>query len=83
MCGSGTFLIEAALMACGIAPGLTRARWPFESWPEFDRPRWAQCVAAAEAARSQRRWRGCLLGNDQHAGALALAQRYDHSSSTL
>lgn len=30
MCGSGTLLIEAALMATNRAPGLLRRRWPFE-----------------------------------------------------
>lgn len=30
MCGSGTFLIEAALMACNRAPGLRRQHWPFQ-----------------------------------------------------
>ena len=32
MCGSGTFLIEAALIAADIAPGLGRASFGFERW---------------------------------------------------
>ncbi|ACE83336.1 bifunctional 23S rRNA (guanine(2069)-N(7))-methyltransferase RlmK/23S rRNA (guanine(2445)-N(2))-methyltransferase RlmL [Cellvibrio japonicus] len=32
MCGSGTFLVEAALMAADIAPGLGRASFGFERW---------------------------------------------------
>lgn len=36
MCGSGTILIEAALMASRTAPGLFRTRWPFQAWPDFD-----------------------------------------------
>ncbi len=32
MCGSGTFLTEAALMAADIAPGLGRASFGFERW---------------------------------------------------
>lgn len=36
MCGSGTFLIEAALIAAGINPGIYRRRFAFESWPDFD-----------------------------------------------
>ncbi len=36
MCGSGTFLIEAALIASGIMPGIYRKRFAFESWPDFD-----------------------------------------------
>lgn len=36
MCGSGTFLIEAALIATGTNPGIYRRRFAFESWPDFD-----------------------------------------------
>ncbi|MCL5041198.1 MAG: bifunctional 23S rRNA (guanine(2069)-N(7))-methyltransferase RlmK/23S rRNA (guanine(2445)-N(2))-methyltransferase RlmL [Gammaproteobacteria bacterium] len=32
MCGSGTFLVEAALMAADIAPNLHRERWGFSGW---------------------------------------------------
>lgn len=37
MCGSGTFLIEAAMIALGIAPGVYRQSFAFEKWPDFDR----------------------------------------------
>jgi len=37
MCGSGTLLIEAALIARGIAPGIFRRRFGFEAWDDFDR----------------------------------------------
>lgn len=36
MCGSGTLLIEAALMAYGIAPGTYRSEFAFEKWADFD-----------------------------------------------
>ena len=36
MCGSGTFPIEAALIARGIAPGVYRKEYAFEKWPDFD-----------------------------------------------
>ncbi|MDE6050330.1 MAG: RNA methyltransferase, partial [Paramuribaculum sp.] len=36
MCGSGTFLIEGALIAAGINPGVYRRKFAFESWPDFD-----------------------------------------------
>lgn len=32
MCGVGTFLIEAALMAADVAPNLKRQRWGFSGW---------------------------------------------------
>lgn len=36
MCGSGTFVIEAALIAANIMPGVFRKKFAFESWPDFD-----------------------------------------------
>ncbi len=36
MCGSGTFLIEAALIAAGIKPGSFRKDFAFEHWHDFD-----------------------------------------------
>jgi 23S rRNA G2445 N2-methylase RlmL len=46
-CGSGTILIEAALIAGGVAPGLFRKRFGFESWPGHDPLRWGALIAAA------------------------------------
>lgn len=36
MCGSGTMLIEAAMMAYNIAPGTYRKRFGFEGWNDYD-----------------------------------------------
>ena len=36
MCGSGTFLIEAAMIACDIAPNLNREHFNFMKWPDWD-----------------------------------------------
>lgn len=36
MCGSGTFLIEAALIAANINPGIYRKNFAFENWKDFD-----------------------------------------------
>ncbi|OAD91276.1 DNA methylase [Aequorivita soesokkakensis] len=36
MCGSGTFLTEAAMIACNIPPNLNREEFGFETWPDFD-----------------------------------------------
>lgn len=36
MCGSGTFLVEAALIAANIAPGIYRRGFAFENWADFD-----------------------------------------------
>ena len=37
MCGSGTLLIEAALIAHNISPGVFRKEYAFERWEDFDR----------------------------------------------
>lgn len=36
MCGSGTFLIEAALIATNINPGVYRKEYAFQHWPDYD-----------------------------------------------
>lgn len=36
MCGSGTFAIEAAMIAAGIKPGMYRQHYAFENWRDFD-----------------------------------------------
>lgn len=36
MCGSGTLLIEAVLIALNIAPGVYRNQYAFEKWDDFD-----------------------------------------------
>lgn len=36
MCGSGTLLIEAALIALNIPPGIYRSSFAFEKWNDFD-----------------------------------------------
>lgn len=50
-CGSGTLLVEAALDAAHVAPGLTRARFGFESWQDHDEAGWRREREAARAAR--------------------------------
>lgn len=36
MCGSGTMLIEAAMIACNIPPNLMRQEFSFEKWQDWD-----------------------------------------------
>lgn len=40
MCGSGTILIEAALIAANIPPGVYRKGFAFQQWPDFDEALW-------------------------------------------
>ena len=37
MCGSGTLLVEAALIAHNMSPGVFRKEYAFEKWPDFDK----------------------------------------------
>lgn len=48
MCGSGTLLIEAAMMACDRAPGLARQVWGFQRWSAYNPTLWARVIAEAE-----------------------------------
>jgi putative N6-adenine-specific DNA methylase len=50
MCGSGTFLIEAAQMALNIAPGIKRD-FAFEKLKNFDAAAWGKIRAEAFAAQ--------------------------------
>ncbi len=50
MCGSGTFLIEAALMSLNIAPGINRG-FAFEKLKNFDAAAWRDMRAQAQAAQ--------------------------------
>ncbi|CAK1726789.1 bifunctional 23S rRNA (guanine(2069)-N(7))-methyltransferase RlmK/23S rRNA (guanine(2445)-N(2))-methyltransferase RlmL [Vibrio crassostreae] len=47
MCGSGTLVIEAAMMAANMAPGVKRQKWCFESLEDFEPELWAEVKAEA------------------------------------
>lgn len=51
MCGSGTFLIEAAMMAADIAPGSLRDYFGFLYWKQHDKQAWQRLKAEAERRR--------------------------------
>ena len=53
MCGSGTFLVEAALIAADIAPGLLHSHYGFLAWHQHDAALWQRLVDEAEARRIQ------------------------------
>jgi 23S rRNA (guanine2445-N2)-methyltransferase / 23S rRNA (guanine2069-N7)-methyltransferase len=53
MCGSGTLLIEGALLAADIAPGLLRQYYGFFGWKGFDSSAWQQLVSEAEERRRE------------------------------
>ena len=48
MCGSGTLLIEAAMLATDRAPGLHRGHWGFNGWLQHDDAVWKEVKAEAQ-----------------------------------
>ena len=74
MCGSGTFLIEAAMMAGDIAPGLLRAQFGFEAWKGHDKVLWEHLREEAVARRAEGLKRiPPVLGRDQDPAAIRAA----------
>ena len=49
-CGSGTIVLEAALIALNKAPGLSREKFAFEGWPGHRDAVWQQLKQEAKAA---------------------------------
>jgi len=73
MCGSGTIVIEAALIAGDIAPGLLRGRFGFEGWQQHDAELWRRVRAEAEERRNRIEPRTSLRGSDADALAIRMA----------
>jgi len=72
MCGSGTLLIEAALMAADVAPGLRRQQWGFSRWRGHDAALWKTLHddAQARAGTGLQSLRACLFGFDHDPNVL-------------
>lgn len=68
MCGSGTFVLEAAEIAAGLAPGRGRS-FAFEGFAGFDPEAWAAMKAAAAPTSPAARFRG----SDRDEGAVRMA----------
>lgn len=78
MCGSGTFVIEAAMLAADRAPGLAR-RFAFERWPDFDGETWRGLQREARA-RARPTLPFAIEGADRHGGAVSIAERSAHEA---
>ncbi|WP_318488992.1 bifunctional 23S rRNA (guanine(2069)-N(7))-methyltransferase RlmK/23S rRNA (guanine(2445)-N(2))-methyltransferase RlmL [Photobacterium leiognathi] len=76
MCGSGTLLIEAAMMAAEIAPGLKRKRWGFESIKDFDKDAWMEIHAEAtvKSRRGPAKVTTKFFGREMDRRVLAVAR---------
>ena len=73
MCGSGTFLTEAASIAADAAPALDRDYFGFRGWRGHDQALWERLLAEAQARRALRAPRRCIVGSDIDADAVRMA----------
>jgi len=76
LCGSGTLVIEAAMMAGDVAPGLLRDYWGFSGWLKHDRALWERTLMEARERQNAARDQGpMMLGMDLDAKAVLAAQK--------
>lgn len=75
MCGSGTLLIEAAMMQAKMAPGLLRRRFGFEAWHYHQSEQWQQAVSAATLADQSEHITFSIKGYDADPYAIQAAGR--------
>jgi putative N6-adenine-specific DNA methylase len=69
MCGSGTFVIEAAEIAAGLKPGRSR-RFAFELLATFDSAAWQKLRGNPETRKPEIKF----TGSDRDAGAVAMSR---------
>jgi 23S rRNA (guanine2445-N2)-methyltransferase / 23S rRNA (guanine2069-N7)-methyltransferase len=74
LCGSGTFVIEAALIAADVAPGLQRRYFGFLGWNGHDAQLWQSLLTEAHARRRvEQNALPRLFGSDRDAAAIQVA----------
>ena len=71
MCGSGTFLIEAALIGANIAPGVYRDGYAFQQWPDYDADLFEKIYNDDSA---EREFTHKIYGSDIEGKAIAIAR---------
>jgi len=74
MCGSGTLVIEGALLAARVAPGLLRDYFGFFGWKQHQADTWKQLCEEASASRRQAPVQSVAFGFDQDGRAVAAAR---------
>ncbi len=72
MCGSGTFLIEAALIACNIPANINRESFAFMNWEDYDRELHEKIVDAC--LNRTREFNHQIIGYDKAPSAVRKAQ---------
>lgn len=77
MCGSGTFLIEAALIAGNINPGIYRESFAFEKWKDFDKHLFED-IYNDDSGEKDFNYK--IFGGDIDPDAIAIARKNIHSA---
>ena len=72
MCGSGTLLIEAAMIALNIPPGIHREGFAFEKWPDFDSELFSDIYNDDSEAKT---FDHKIIGTDISGHAIVIAER--------
>lgn len=72
MCGSGTLLIEAAMIALNIPPGIHRQHFAFEKWNDFDEELFSDIYNDDSGARD---FRFRIIGSDISPKMIAIAEK--------
>ncbi len=72
MCGSGTLLIEAAMIACNIPANINRQRFGFQAWKDYD-PTLFQTIYEASLGRT-RDFPYAITGYDKAPSAVRKAE---------
>lgn len=72
MCGSGTILIEAAMIACNIPVNINRKEFAFEKWPDFDQDLFDKIVESC--LNKTREFHFKIAGYDKAPSAIRKAQ---------
>ncbi len=81
MCGSGTLLIEGALMASDHAPGLLRDYFGVSKWRQHDKALWDDLIdEATELARAGKERLAIIKGSDIDKSALRTARKNARSA---
>lgn len=71
MCGSGTLLIEAAMIACNIPANINRKEFAFEKWYDFDADLFEKIVDAS--LKRAREFHFKIVGYDKAPSAVRKA----------
>ncbi|MBD3652856.1 bifunctional 23S rRNA (guanine(2069)-N(7))-methyltransferase RlmK/23S rRNA (guanine(2445)-N(2))-methyltransferase RlmL [Kangiella sp.] len=76
MCGTGTLLVEAAMIACDMAPGLFNPSYSFENWKQHDAELWQTTIATARRQFNKNKLalNNRFIGSDSHRKSLELAK---------